>query len=268
MRPSPENVARPLKAFTAGFGTETNSFSSIITDLAAFERTFLYRPGEHPEALTEVSAPLFVLRERQRRQNWRIVEGTYAFALPAGTVTKEAYESLRDEILQQLADGAPYDLVALSLHGATFTAPDTPIALLHDTVGRAVSPYQIRIVDEAGNALPVGKAGEIAVKTPYGMNGYWNGPDQRPELSAPEPNISRPSKRQRAILTSRACPILNPHLRSIAMGTGRLAPGDGSEISTGNQWRDLPVEAPSPAALCRTCTGQGNRLSRYIGNSP
>lgn len=118
MRPSPENAARPLKAFTAGFGTETNSFSSIITDLAAFERTFLYRPGEHPEALTEVSAPLFVLRERQRQQNWRIVEGTYAFALPAGTVTKEAYESLRDEILQQLADGAPYDLVALSLHGA------------------------------------------------------------------------------------------------------------------------------------------------------
>lgn len=68
----------------------------------------------------------------------------------------------------------------------TFTAPDTPIALLHDTVGRAVSPYQIRIVDEAGNALPVGKAGEIAVKTPYGMNGYWNGPDQRPELIAPD----------------------------------------------------------------------------------
>src|SRR3546814_14435943 len=86
--------------------------------MAAFERTFLYRPGEHPEALTEVSAPLFVLRECQRQQRWKIVEGTYAFALPAGPVTKEVYESLRDEILQQLADGAPYDLVALSMHGA------------------------------------------------------------------------------------------------------------------------------------------------------
>src|SRR3546814_629567 len=118
MFPPSDNVERPLKAFTAGFGTETNSFSPVVTDMAAFERTFLYRPGEHPEALTEVSAPLFVLRECQRQQRWKIVEGTYAFALPAGPVTKEVYESLRDEILQQLADGAPYDLVALSMHGA------------------------------------------------------------------------------------------------------------------------------------------------------
>src|SRR3546814_358635 len=98
MFPPSDNVERPLKAFTAGFGTETNSFSPVVTDMAAFERTFLYRPGEHPEALTEVSAPLFVLRECQRQQRWKIVEGTYAFALPAGPVTKEVYESLRDEI--------------------------------------------------------------------------------------------------------------------------------------------------------------------------
>src|SRR3546814_6322709 len=66
----------------------------------------------------------------------------------------------------------------------TFTAPDTPVASLRDTVGRAVPPYDIRIVDEADGALPAGEAGEIAVSTPYGMSGYWNGADQRPEFSA------------------------------------------------------------------------------------
>src|SRR3546814_17041550 len=71
MFPPSDNVERPLKAFTAGFGTETNSFSPVVTDMAAFERTFLYRPGEHPEALTEVSAPLFVLRSCQRQQRWK-----------------------------------------------------------------------------------------------------------------------------------------------------------------------------------------------------
>src|SRR3546814_10117021 len=66
----------------------------------------------------------------------------------------------------------------------TFTAPDTPVASLRDTVGRAVPPYDIRIVDEAAGASPAGEAGEITVSTPYGLSGSWHGADQRPESSA------------------------------------------------------------------------------------
>src|SRR3546814_11421743 len=64
----------------------------------------------------------------------------------------------------------------------TFTAPDPPVASLRDTVGRAVPPYDIRIVDEADGALPAGEAGEIAVSTPYGLSGDGCGAEQRPEL--------------------------------------------------------------------------------------
>ena len=110
--------ARPLRAFTAGLGVETNTFSALHIGMDAFERTFLYRPGEHPPALTEVSAPLYVLRQRRRLQQWDVVEGTYAFALPAGRVGRATYEALRDEILAQLAAAGPVDMVALSLHGA------------------------------------------------------------------------------------------------------------------------------------------------------
>jgi microcystin degradation protein MlrC len=107
-----------LRAFTAGLGTETNTFSSLHIGIEAFEETFLYRPGEHPPDLTEVSAPLYVLRDRCATRGWSLCEGTYAFALPAGRVGRSAYESLRDEILTQLAVAGPLDLVALSLHGA------------------------------------------------------------------------------------------------------------------------------------------------------
>lgn len=107
-----------LRAFTAGLGAETNTFSTLSIDLDAFRQTFLYRPGEHPEALTEVSAPLQVLRRRRDRWGWQLVEGTYAFALPAGRVDGDVYEALRDEILDQLRAAGPVDLVALSLHGA------------------------------------------------------------------------------------------------------------------------------------------------------
>lgn len=114
----PLDAARPLRAFTAGLGVETNTFTSLETDLEAFRRTFLFRPGEHPDVLTEVSAPLYVLRRRREAVGWTVIEGTYAFALPAGRTTRAAYEGLRDEILGQLAAAGPVDMVALSLHGA------------------------------------------------------------------------------------------------------------------------------------------------------
>lgn len=113
-----EPDAKPLKAFTAGLGVETNTFSPLDVGLDAFAQTFLYHAGGHPDALTEVSAPLHVLRQRRDHRGWGLTEGLYAFALPAGRVTRDAYETLRDEILRDLAAGAPYDLVAFSMHGA------------------------------------------------------------------------------------------------------------------------------------------------------
>jgi microcystin degradation protein MlrC len=107
-----------LRAFTAGLGVETNTLSPLYVDIEAFARTFLFRPGTHPDALTEVSAPLYVLRQRRQSLGWEVVEGTYAFALPAGRVGRAAYEDLRDEILAQLRAGGRYDFVALSMHGA------------------------------------------------------------------------------------------------------------------------------------------------------
>ena len=51
-----------MRAFTAGFGAETNTFSGLYTGLDEFRDGFLYGPDTHPSELTEVSAPLFVLR--------------------------------------------------------------------------------------------------------------------------------------------------------------------------------------------------------------
>ena len=48
------------------------------------------------------------------------------------------------------------------------------------TAGRTCLYVDVRIVDEAGNALPVNEAGEVIVRGPNVMKGYWN----RPEATA------------------------------------------------------------------------------------
>ena len=62
------------------------------------------------------AAPLAAARKRAKSSNWEVVEGTCTFAEPAGTVTREAYEGLREEILDQLKAAMPVDIVLIA-HG-------------------------------------------------------------------------------------------------------------------------------------------------------
>ncbi|MFM6853603.1 MAG: fatty acid--CoA ligase [Sphingopyxis sp.] len=46
------------------------------------------------------------------------------------------------------------------------------------SAGRALPGVELRILDEAGNPLPAGTIGEVAIKSPSNMVGYWNKPDE------------------------------------------------------------------------------------------
>lgn len=58
----------------------------------------------------------------------------------------------------------------------TFTADGADLAQLTHTVGRAVPPYEVRVVDAEEQVLDAGGEGEIQVRTPFGMSGYWRDP--------------------------------------------------------------------------------------------
>lgn len=110
--------AAPKRIFTAALATETNTFSPIVIDRRAFEDSLYALPGQHPATPTLCTAPIPVGRRVCAEKGWTLIEGTAAWADPAGLVARGAYEGLRDEILGQLKAAMPVDAVVLGLHGA------------------------------------------------------------------------------------------------------------------------------------------------------
>jgi microcystin degradation protein MlrC len=106
-----------MRVFAATLATETNTFSPIPTGLQSFA-DHTYRAGEHPDEPTLFTAPLFVARQRAKANNWQVIEGLCTFAQPAGITTRHAYETLRDELLENLRQALPVDIVLLGMHGA------------------------------------------------------------------------------------------------------------------------------------------------------
>jgi microcystin degradation protein MlrC len=107
-----------MRIFVASLATETNTFSPIPTDRFSFEDAFYAPPGQHPDTPTLCSAPFIAARRRARADGLTLIEGTATWAEPAGLVARAAYESLRDEILDQLRACAPVDVALFGLHGA------------------------------------------------------------------------------------------------------------------------------------------------------
>lgn len=112
-----------MHIFLAALAHETNSFSPIPTTLRSFEEGILYRPGAgghagdgHADAL---GFPGYgFLLDVAAEHGDRVTAGLCAWAQPGGPVSRAVYESLRDELLGQLAAAGPVDAVFLVLHGA------------------------------------------------------------------------------------------------------------------------------------------------------
>ncbi|WHA43581.1 M81 family metallopeptidase [Agrobacterium larrymoorei] len=107
-----------MRIFTAALATETNTFAPICIDRRAFEESLYAPPGQHPSTPTLCTAPITVGRDVCAAKGWTLIEGTAAWADPAGLINRQAYESLRDEILDQLRAAMPVDAVVMGLHGA------------------------------------------------------------------------------------------------------------------------------------------------------
>ncbi len=105
-------------------------------------------------------------------RSWRV--GAYGGApMPVATIT-------------ELADKLP-SLVLMNCYGATETTspatvmPPGQTRTHNDTVGQPLHCVDMRIVDDEGRELPPGTLGEIWIKGPMVVRGYWDNPQATQE---------------------------------------------------------------------------------------
>lgn len=106
-----------MKLFAAGISTETNTFSPIPTSLEDFNvqrgKDALEGRIEHPSL--DLSA---IWGKAAAARGDVFIFSLMAWAQPSGLTVRSAYESLREEVLNDLRAALPVDVVLLNLHGA------------------------------------------------------------------------------------------------------------------------------------------------------
>jgi acyl-CoA synthetase (AMP-forming)/AMP-acid ligase II len=60
---------------------------------------------------------------------------------------------------------------------ATASLPDDPPEILTTTVGKATPGVELRVVNSANQPLPADEVGEVVVRSPATMRGYWRDPE-------------------------------------------------------------------------------------------
>ncbi len=95
------------------------------------------------------------------------------------------------ELVDRLCGAFPH---ATPLHAfgmaeglTNLTRPEDPLECKRETQGRPVSPAdELRIVDEEGRDVPHGESGELIVRGPYTIRGYYRAEDHNAVAFTPE----------------------------------------------------------------------------------
>ena len=74
----------------------------------------------------------------------------------------------------------------LSETSAGVTCNPTDSEAYTGTIGLPLPNVEIKILDDKGNEVPLGEAGEIAIKGPQVMEGYWQRPDETALVMTPD----------------------------------------------------------------------------------
>ena len=107
-----------MRIVTGTISHETHVMSNILTSLEMFRIRQLLYGDELFEKYSGTATPAGGIIEGCKRHGFELIPTVYASATPSGIVTKEAFDTILDGILDGLREAEPFDAVVLHLHGA------------------------------------------------------------------------------------------------------------------------------------------------------
>ncbi|HIJ55088.1 MAG TPA: M81 family metallopeptidase [Deltaproteobacteria bacterium] len=107
-----------MKWIIGAFLHETNNFSVVPTDLNAFQAQVFKTGDEIIESALGTKTPISGFIDVMNKRGDRIIPTAAASATPSGLVTKEAYKTVADIILNGVSHHLDSDGILLALHGA------------------------------------------------------------------------------------------------------------------------------------------------------
>ena len=180
-----------MRIAALGFHHETNTFQSVKTDYDSFANFEFLRGSEIADRHATSKFTLAGYFRSAQKFEFDLVPLLFAFTGPTGTITKDAFDRISEEMIDLLKQNGPWDGVLLAQHGAAVTeeypdmdgeisrrvkeavGPDTPVVMtldLHSNITQnQVANTDAIVVFRTNPHLDAveraGEASEILVKT-------------------------------------------------------------------------------------------------------
>lgn len=107
-----------MRIITGTISHETNVLSNISTSVEEFRKRKLLYGEEIFEHFKGTRSPVGGIIEGCKIYGYKLIPTVFASATPSGTITTEAFDTLLDEILNEIKKASSIDAAVLHLHGA------------------------------------------------------------------------------------------------------------------------------------------------------
>jgi 2,3-dihydroxybenzoate-AMP ligase len=162
---------------------------------------FLLHGGRVVIGTSTRASDVFPLIERHRITHVAAVPALYIrwladpacshYDLSSVALLQSGGQRLQPEVRRRMAEAFPNAFVqenfGMSEGTLFFVRRDDPEEVRLETVGRPVSPDdEVRLCDEEGREVPDGEVGELTVRGPYTLCGYYRAPEHNARAFTPD----------------------------------------------------------------------------------